>query len=41
VVLDARNILRPLAAARVHGTIPGAQTQAKDELERMKNDGLE
>ena len=39
VVLETRNILRSLAAARDHGTIPSAQAQAKDELERMKNDG--
>ena len=38
-VLETRNILRSLAAAREHGTIPKAQVQAKDELERMKNDG--
>ena len=40
-VLETRNILRSLAAARDHGTIPSAQAQAKDELERMKNDGAE
>src|SRR6266403_4721476 len=40
-VLETRNILRSLAAAREHGTIPKAQVQAKDELERMKNDGAE
>ena len=40
-VLETRNILRSLAAAREHGTIPRAQVQAKDELERMKNDGTE
>jgi hypothetical protein len=38
---DPRNILRPLAAAREHGTIPKAQVQAKDEIERMKNNGSE
>jgi hypothetical protein len=36
-VLETRNILRSLAAAREHSTIPKAQLQAKDELERMKN----
>jgi len=40
-VLETRNILRSLAAARDHGTIPSAQGQAKDELEKMKNDGAE
>ena len=35
-VLETRNILRSLAAAREHSTIPKAQVQAKDELERMK-----
>ena len=40
-VLETRNILRSLAATREHGTIPKAQVQAKDELERMKNDGAE
>src|SRR5262245_66016669 len=40
-VLETRNILRSLAAAREHSTIPKAQAQAKDELERMKNDGAE
>ena len=40
-VLETRNILRSLAAAREHGTIPKAQVQAKDELERMKNDGAQ
>ena len=40
-VLETRNILRSLAAAREHGTIPKAQVQAKDELERMKTDGAE
>ena len=38
-VLETRNVLRSLAAAREHGIIPTAQLQAKDELERMKNDG--
>ena len=40
-VLETRNILRSLASARDHGTIPSAQAQAKDELERMKNNGAE
>jgi len=40
-VLETRNILRSLAAARDHGTIPSAQTQAKSELALMKNDGAE
>ena len=40
-VLETRNILRSLAAAREHGTIPKAQVQAKDELERMKNNAPE
>ena len=40
-VLETRNILRSLAAAREHSTIPKAQVQAKDELERMKNDGAD
>jgi hypothetical protein len=40
-VLETRNILRSLAAAREHSTIPKAQLQAKDELERMKNDGAQ
>ena len=40
-VLETRNILRSLAAAREHGTIPKAQVQAKDELERMKNNAAE
>ena len=40
-VLETRNILRSLAAAREHSTIPKAQVQAKDELERMKNDGAQ
>ena len=40
-VLETRNILRSLAAAREHGIIPTAQVQAKDELERMKNDNAE
>ena len=38
-VLETRNILRSIAAAREHGTIPTAQIQAKDEIERMKNHG--
>ena len=40
-VIETRNILRSLAAAREHSTIPKAQVQAKDELERMKNDGAD
>jgi hypothetical protein len=40
-VLETRNILRSLAATREHSTIPKAQVQAKDELERMKSDGAE
>ena len=40
-VLETRNVLRSLAATREHGIIPTAQVQAKDELERMKNDGAE
>jgi hypothetical protein len=40
-VLETRNILRSLAAAREHSTIPKAQVQAKDELKRMQNDGAE
>ncbi len=36
-VLETRNILRSLAAAREHSTIPKAQLQAKDELEHMRN----
>ena len=38
-VLETRNILRALAAAREHSTIPKAQVQARDELQRMKQDG--
>jgi hypothetical protein len=38
-VLETRNILRSLAAARDHGTIPKAQIQARDELQQMKNNG--
>ena len=38
-VLETRNILRSLAAAREHATISKAQVQAKDEIERMKNHG--
>ncbi len=37
-VLETRNILRSLAAAREHGIISAAQIQAKGELEKMKND---
>ena len=40
-VLETRNILRSLAAAREHSTIPKAQVQAKDELEQIKNNGAE
>jgi hypothetical protein len=40
-VLETRNILRSLAAAREHSTIPKAQMQAKDELERMRNHDAE
>jgi hypothetical protein len=40
-VLETRNILRSLAAAREHSTIPKAQVQAKDELERMKNNAAD
>jgi len=40
-VLETRNILLSLAAAREHGTIPAAQAHEKDELQRMKNDGAE
>src|SRR5262245_23750885 len=40
-VLETRNIIRSRAATREHSTIPKAQVQAKDELERMKNDGAE
>jgi hypothetical protein len=40
-VLETRNILRSLAAAREHSTIPKAQVQAKDELERMRNNAAE
>lgn len=40
-VLETRNILRSLAAAREHSTIPKAQVQARDELKRMQNDGAE
>ena len=38
-VLETRNILRSLAAAREHSTIPKAQVQARDELQRMKQGG--
>ncbi len=37
-VLETRNVLRSIASAREHGIISTAQIQAKDELERMKND---
>jgi hypothetical protein len=40
-VLETRNILRSLAAAREHSTIPKAQMQAKDELEHMRNHAAE
>jgi hypothetical protein len=40
-VLETRNILRSLAAAREHSTIPKAQVQAREELKRMQNDGAE
>ena len=40
-VLETRNILRSLAAAREHSTTPKAQLQAKDELERMRNHDAE
>lgn len=40
-VLETRNIIRSLAAVREHSMIPKAQVQAKDELERMRNDGAE
>lgn len=40
-VLETRNILRSLAAAREHSTIPKAQMQAKDELEHMRNHATE
>ena len=40
-VLETRNILRSLAAAREHSTIPKAQLQAKDEIERMRNHDAE
>ena len=40
-VLETRNILRSLAAAREHSTIPKAQMQAKDELKRMRSDAAE
>jgi hypothetical protein len=40
-VLESRNILRALAAAREHSTIPKAQVQAKDELERLRADGAQ
>src|ERR1700687_5834333 len=40
-VLETRNILRSLAAAREHSTIPKAQLQAKDELARMRDHDAE
>ena len=40
-VLETRNILRSLAAAREHSTIPKAQVQAKDELERLRSDAAQ
>src|SRR4249920_639371 len=40
-VLETRNILRSLAAAREHSTIPKAQLQAKDELEHMRSHATE
>ena len=40
-VLETRNILRSLAAAREHSTIPKAQVQAKYELEQIKKNGAE
>ena len=40
-VLETRNILRALAAAREHSTIPKAQVQARDELERLRVNGTE
>ena len=40
-LLETRNILRALAAARDHSTVAAAQIQARDELERMKNDDAE
>ena len=40
-VLETRNILRSLAAAREHSTIPKAQVQAKDELEQIKKNGAQ
>jgi hypothetical protein len=40
-VLEMRNILRSLAAAREHSTIPKAQVQTRDELERMKNNAAD
>ena len=40
-VLETRNVLRSIAAAREHGIISTAQIQAKGELEKMKNDRTE
>jgi hypothetical protein len=40
-VLETRNILRSLAAAREYSTIPKAQVQARDELKRLRNDGAD
>ena len=40
-VLETRNILRSLAAAREHSTIPKAHVQAKVELERLRADGAQ
>ena len=40
-VLETRNVLRSIAAAREHGIISTAQIQAKDELDRMKIDSAE
>ena len=41
IQVDAVIEMYSLAAAREHSTIPKAQVQAKDELERMKKDGTE
>ena len=40
-VFEIRNLVRSLAVACEHGTIPAARAHAKDELQRMKNDGAE
>src|SRR5262249_18331145 len=40
-LLETRNILRTLAAARDHSTVSSAQIQARDELERIKNNDAE